>query len=71
MGKKSKAAIKKADAAINRHQRNVGNYTSALSKARGVLTSFLSAFGVVGGLYMFVQEAKDAFNLTKKLDFLF
>jgi len=68
--RRKEAAIKKADAAINRHQRNVGNYTSALSKARGVLTSFLSAFGVVGGLYMFVQEAKDAFNLTKKLDTL-
>lgn len=67
---KYEAAVKKADAAINRHYRNVGNYTSALGKLRSSLYSVMAAFGLVGGLTLFAQTGIGVFNLVKKLDSL-
>src|SRR5688572_7621973 len=49
--------LKKIDASIGNHQRNVGNYSSAFDKAgqslRGFTTSFLSLIGIasVGSLF--------------------
>ena len=66
--RKYEAAVKKADAAIGRHQRNVGNYSGALGKLRFSLMNIMSAFGVIGGVTLFANTLKSAFNLTRTLD---
>lgn len=67
---KYERAVMKADRAIKRHQRNVGNYTRTLGFARAAIMNFVAAFGLVGGVTMFAQLAIDSFNLVKKLDSL-
>ena len=54
--------IKAVDASLGIHNRNVGNYTSALGGATGKL---LGAFGLVGGIQMFARVMKDAFNIAR------
>src|SRR5690606_11211017 len=46
---KYNAAVLKADAAINRHQRNVGNYGNGLNKMTGILRTTIAAFGIYSG----------------------
>jgi len=55
-------ALKKLDSQIGRSQRHVGNYKQAL---KGVATSLLGAFGVVGGVAMFARVMKDAFSTLR------
>ena len=55
--------IKQADQAVRVHNRNVGNYKSAL----GGLSSLMGAFGIVGGLTMFAQLTMDTVKLIKEL----
>lgn len=57
-------AVLKADAAINRHQRNVGNYSSALGKAYTTLKRFVPIFGAVGAFNI----ARDVYKTVKSLD---
>lgn len=59
-------AVKKADASINRYQRNVGNYSSALSKAGAAVRNFAGAFGVLSA----IQIGREVFELTKEIDSL-
>lgn len=66
--KKYQQAVLKADAAIGRHQRNVGNYQSALGKLNFGLRNLMSAFGIIGGVTLFANLVKDAFSLTRTLD---
>lgn len=55
--------IKQADNAVRVHNRNVGNYKSALSG----LSSLMGAFGVAGGLALFAQITTDTIRLIKEL----
>ena len=47
-------AVIAADASINRFQRNVGNYGSALKGLAGTFRSLVGALGVTSGIYLFV-----------------
>ncbi|MXV39353.1 phage tail tape measure protein [Flavobacteriaceae bacterium Ap0902] len=58
-------SIKKVDAAAGQHQRNVGNYASALG---GVSKNLMGAFGVVGGLTLFASVLRSSFNTVKEFD---
>jgi len=67
---KNEAALKRFDAGINRHQRNVGNYGSALEGlASGGLTGFLGKMGLVG---LVIQQAvgpiKEAIGIMDEMD---
>lgn len=57
-------AVLKSDKSINRFQRNVGNYTSALGKASLALKRFLPIFGLTGA----VNIARNVYEVTKRLD---
>jgi hypothetical protein len=46
----------------------VGNYPQLLQTASTSLRSFLGAFGVVGGIYMFASALKSAFETIKEND---
>lgn len=61
------AQVMRADTAINRHYRNVGNYSSALGKGTAMLRNFAGAFGLIGGVYLFADMVKSGFELTKTL----
>ncbi len=63
---KLNAKVRNADIAVQKFNRNVGNYPKLLSG----LSSLMSAFGIAGGLTLFAQLATDAFNLTKELQAL-
>jgi tape measure domain-containing protein len=58
--------IKQADKAVNIHNRNVGNYKSALSG----LSNLMGAFGIAGGLTLFAQITMDTVRLIKELQSL-
>jgi tape measure domain-containing protein len=55
--------VLQADRAVQRFNRNVGNYPKLISG----ITSLMSAFGIAGGLTLFAQLAMDTFKLTKEL----
>lgn len=57
--------LKRVDASVGQFQRNVGNYTSAMKGFGSVLRSTLSAFGLVGGVYLFANAIKNAFGLVR------
>lgn len=48
--------IKQIDASVGQHQRNVGNYTSAL---KGLGRQFLGALGITAGITGFINVLKD------------
>jgi myosin heavy subunit len=53
------AGLKKIDATVGRHQRNVGNYTSALDNLRGVgmkVTNMLGQLGLAMGVGMVIRN---------------
>lgn len=68
--KRYEQAVRKADHAINRHHRNVGNYQSGLRKLGSSLRTVFAAFGLLGGVTLFAQAIQDAFKLTRQLDSL-
>lgn len=58
--------IKKADVAIGRFQRNVGNYQSALTKATFAFRNFVGVFGVFSAGLI----AQEIFETVKEIDAL-
>ncbi len=60
--KQQDAQLKKLDSQIGRSQRHVGDYGRAI---KGVASSLLGAFGVVGGIAMFARVMKDAFGTLR------
>ena len=54
--------IKQVDSSLGIHNRNVGNYSSAL---KGVGSRLMGAFGIVGGIQMFANAIKGAAKLIK------
>ena len=65
---KLSVAIKQTDAAVGRHQRNVGNYSSALGKLGLSFRSVLGAFGLTSGIMIFAGMVKDALNRVREFD---
>lgn len=61
-------ALKKVDKAVGQSQRNVGNYSSALKPLTAGFRSFLGAFGLTSGIYLFAGAVKDAFNRVREFD---
>ena len=61
------AELKKLDATMGRHQRNVGNYKSALVGLWGSIKSLAAAYV---GLYAIVGAVKDIFGKTTELNAL-
>ena len=59
--------IQSADRAVGRFNRNVGNYPK---QAILGLKDLLGAFGIVGGISMFADIAKDVYKTTKELQSL-
>jgi len=59
------AKLKKVDASVGQFQRNVGNYKSAFKGLGGVVRSTLSAFGFVGGIYVFANAIREAFTTIR------
>jgi seryl-tRNA synthetase len=51
--------IGKAEAATNRHQRNVGNYGNSI---KNVAMKFAGALGLTSAVYMFANALKSTFN---------
>ena len=60
--------VLQADQAVGRFNRNVGNYPQLFSQARSSFMSFLSAFGLVGGIFMFASAVRNAFNSIRDFD---
>lgn len=65
---KYQSAILNADKAIGRHNRNVGNYKSAITGLTNSLGNLVRAFGLVGGIYLFANAVRDAFRRVKEFD---
>ena len=57
-----------ADSATKRFNRNVGNYKSAFSGMAGGIRQLMSAFGVMGGIFLFAQAIRGAFTTVKDFD---
>lgn len=62
--------VKKVDATTKIYTKSIGNYSSAFKGTTGIFRDVLSAFGIVGGISMFAQVAKDIFKQTKELQSL-
>ena len=58
-------ALKKVDAAMGRHSRNVGNYTRRM---RGLASSLMGAFGVVGGVYAFAAVLRSSLKTVREYE---
>jgi len=63
-------ALKAFDAQMGRNFRNVGNYTSALGGLGRTAASFASAFGFVGGVFLFAELTKSTYQLIKQNEVL-
>lgn len=63
--KKQTIELKKLDARLGVHNRNVGNYAGSIKSAA---SSLLGAFGLVGGVMLFAKVLKDAFNTMKQFE---
>lgn len=61
---KYRAEVDKINTSVKRFNGNVGNYKSALGKARFAFTNFASAFGVFSAGFI----ALDIFNTIKEID---
>jgi len=66
--KKYQKAVLGADASIGRHNRNVGNYPKVARGAIGAARNLASAMGLLGGAFLIVQVARDAFNSIRQFD---
>ncbi len=58
--------IAEVDRATNNYTKNIGNYKSALSGLTGTFRSLMSAFGVAGGLYTFVNVLRNGVNTVRE-----
>ena len=56
--------VKTIDYSVGQFQRNVGNYPKTFQVAGNAFRSFIAAFGLVGGVYLFANAIKDAIKLT-------
>jgi len=56
--------LKRVDASLGQHQRNVGNYRSAL----GGLKNIMGAAGIFGGTQLLVQGFRAAFRISKEYE---
>lgn len=54
--------IKAIDQSIGQHQRNVGNYSSALGRLRGVLMNTFGALGITASIASFFKIFKDGIS---------
>jgi len=63
-----RAKLIMADSATKRFNRNVGNYKSAFSGMAGGVRQLMSAFGVMGGIFLFAQAIRGAFKTVKDFD---
>ena len=63
-----RAKLIMADSATQRFNRNVGNYKSAFSGMAGGIRQLMSAFGVMGGIFLFAQAIRGAFTTVKDFD---
>lgn len=63
-----RAKLIMADSATQRFNRNVGNYPQMFSGMAGGLKQLMSAFGVVGGIYLFANAIRGAFTTVKEFD---
>lgn len=61
-------ALKRVDATMGQHQRNVGNYKSAFEGLKGTLSSLAGAFGLTSAVMIFSQLLKGAINNVKEFD---
>ena len=53
---------------LKRQKINIGNYSSALSKAKGVLVGFAGALGITAGLTGLVNAFKKSINIAKEFE---
>jgi hypothetical protein len=60
--------VRAANDATRQFNYNVGNYRSAFGGLAGSLRSLMSAFGLVGGIFLFAQAIRGAFNSIKEFD---
>ena len=60
--------VQKANRSARQFQSNVGNYPKLFGASTRALGGFLAAFGVVGGLQLFVGAVKDAFRVIVAFD---
>lgn len=58
--------INQIDEAVGDHQRNVGNYRSALKTTMGTVRKFTSALGVMGGAFMAARVSRDSFKRVRE-----
>ena len=63
-----RARLIMADTATRRFNRNVGNYPQMFGGMAASLRQLMAAFGVMGGIYLFVGALRDAFNTIKAFD---
>lgn len=61
---KKQAALKRVDSAIGKHQRNVGNYSSAWRGVGNVMRTAVAAFG----LYSAIDIGRQIFNQVKEIN---
>ena len=59
-------AIKKAKISVNRFQENVGNYPQLLGNIRSLATGLIGSFGILEGLRLSFDFAKEAVALARE-----
>ncbi len=62
--KRLNTQVTAVDTALGRFHKNVGNYPAIVGAAGRTLVSFLQAFGLVGGVYLFAKAIKDVIGLS-------
>ncbi|WP_438423138.1 phage tail tape measure protein [Aquimarina macrocephali] len=65
---KLRTAIDNINQPIKRFGDNVGNYPGRLKGATRALRSFISAFGLTSGIFLFVQILRDGFKSIREFD---
>jgi len=60
--------VRAANDATRQFNYNVGNYRSAFGGLATSLRSLMTAFGLVGGIFLFAQAIRGAFNSIKEFD---
>lgn len=56
--------VRSIDNAVGQFQRNVGNYPAVFGAAGRTLMQFVSAFGLVTGVYLFAKALKDIVTIS-------
>jgi len=60
--------VQKANRSARQFQSNVGNYPKLLGASTRAMGGFLAAFGLVGGIQLFVRSITDAFRRIREFD---